>query len=181
MRRFIIGVIGIGLLSVIFIVVTKAVNTSELVQEKITVVESNSNRIPLFEFSTLDSLTYSKYDLNDNKSLILVYFDPDCGLCEKSGQVFNTFKKVHEASQVVFVSHNTKGKIIGYQERFNLDTVTNIQFLQCNADDFYTLFKETNTPTYFIYNTKQELVKIINDDVPVETILRYIKAAQIES
>ncbi|MGZ0016472.1 TlpA family protein disulfide reductase [Yeosuana sp. AK3] len=180
MRKVIIGIIVIGLSTILFIVINKAVNTLGVVKEKKTITKSTSDKIPLFEFLTLDAVAYSKYDLKKNQSVIIVYFDPDCGLCQKSGEFFSTFKKFHEASQILFVSHNMIEKISDYQKHFKLYDVPNIKFLQCNEDNFYSLFKESSTPTYFIYNTKHELIKVINDDVPVKTILRYIKAAQID-
>lgn len=180
MRRAVKIVIAFMLLYMLFVVISKASQITDKVMENNTSVKINSKKLPLFEFYTLDSIPYTKYDLEKDKNLVLVYFDPDCSLCEKSGEVFYSFKKIHESSQVIFVSHNSNDKITKYQEKFKLDTVSNITFLRCNEDDFFTLFKESNTPSYFIYNKKQELVKLINDDVPVKTILRYIKAGQVD-
>ena len=106
MRKIIISIIVIGLLTIVFIVVNKALDIGKAVKEKTPITKSNSNELPLFELLTLDNVPYSKYNLKKNQSLIIVYFDPDCDLCEKSGQVFNTFKKAHESSQVLFVSHS---------------------------------------------------------------------------
>ncbi|WP_166386925.1 peroxiredoxin [Polaribacter sp. NJDZ03] len=180
MRKIIISIIVLGLSAIIFVVAHKALSIKEIEKEKTTFTKSNSTKLPLFEFFTLDSIPYSRYSLKKDKSLVLVYFDPDCGLCNKSGKVFGSFKKFHEKSQVLFVSYSSKDKIEAYKKRHNLNLVPNIKFLQCSSEDFYALFKESITPTYFIYNTKQELIKKINDDVPVKTILRYIKAAQVD-
>ena len=163
-----------------FIVISKANHISDSVINNNALIKSDSKKLPLFEFHTLDSIPYSKYDLEKDKSLILVYFDPDCSLCEKSGEVFRSFREIHESSQVIFVSHNSVEKITEYQEKFKLNTVENITFLRCNEDNFFTLFNESSTPSYFIYDKKQELIKVINDDVPVKTILRYIKAGQLD-
>lgn len=168
------------LLSIILIVVSKANQTSDEEIKKSLPIKFDGKKLPLFEFYTLDSIPYSKYDLEKDKNLVLVYFDPDCSLCEKSGEVFHSFKKFHESSQVVFVSNSSTAKINAYRKKFKLDIVSNITFLRCNEDDFFTLFKELRTPTYFIYNKQQELIKVINDDVPVKTILRYIKAGQVD-
>lgn len=181
MRKLIISIIVIGISTVVFSVINKALRTDILVKEKSTIAKTKNDKLPLFEFFTLDSIPYSKYDLKKNVSTIIIYYDPDCSLCEKSGELFSTFKKIHESSQVLFVSHNTKEKIRDYQNRYKFKGTLNIKFLQCKEDDFYNLFKASVTPSYFIYNTKQELIKVINDDVPVKTILRYIKAAQIDS
>jgi len=180
MKKIIILIIVSSLITILFFVFKNATNTTSLLQKKTTISKIKTDKIPLFEFTSLNSTPFSKYNLTKNKATIIVYFDPDCSLCEKSGKIFSMFKKIHTNSNVLFVSPNTKEKIQTYQERFNLKSISNIQFLQCNEDDFYNLFKESNTPTYLIYNTQQELIKVINDDVPVETILRYIKAAQIE-
>jgi peroxiredoxin len=180
MRKIIISSIVIGLVAIVFIVINKAVTIEEATKDKTETTKLNSDKLPLFEFFTLDAIPYSKYNLEKNQSLIIVYYDPDCSLCAKSGEVFSTFKKLHASSQVLFVSHNTKEKIEAYRAQFNLEEIPNIKFLQSNADEFYKLFNESSTPTYLIYNTKQELIKIINDDIPVKSILRYIRAAQID-
>jgi len=180
MRSAVKIIIALSLLCILSIVLNKANQTSEKVNKNKVSVKVDTKNPPLFEFYTLDSIPYSKYDLEKDKSLVLVYFDPDCYLCEKSGEFFYSFKKFHELSQVIFVSHNSVDKITEYQEKFKLNNIPNITFLRCNEDEFFTLFKESSTPTYFIYNKKQELIKIINDDVPVKTILRYIKAVQID-
>lgn len=180
MRRIINAFIIVGLSAIVFVVINKAVSTEQVAKEKTTIADTNSDNLPLFEFFTLDDIPFSKYDLDDKKSLIIVYYDSDCGLCAKSGEVFSSFKKLHANSQVLFVSHNTKEKIKSYRERHFLEDVSNVKFLQCSAENFYKLFNESSTPTYLIYNTKQELIKAINDDIPVKTILRYIKASQID-
>jgi len=139
-----------------------------------------TKRMPLFEFKMLDGTVFSKYDLPKDKATVIVYFDPDCRLCEKSGILFSTFKTMYEKSTVLFVSVNTTERIKVYRKKYGLENKSNILFLQSSEDDFYNLFKESNIPTYLIYNRSQYLVKIINDDVPVKIILRYIKAAQLE-
>lgn len=181
MRTAVKTIIALSLLSIIVVVFKKVNQTSDKVIKNERFEKVSTKRLPLFEFYTLDSVPYSKYTLEKDKNLVLVYFDPDCSLCEKSGEVFQSFKKIHQSSQVIFVSHNSSvEKIIQYQEKFKLNTISNITFLRCNEDNFFSLFKESSTPTYFIYNKKQELIKVINDDVPVKTILRYIKAGQID-
>lgn len=179
-RTLIKGVIAIALIAIIALVINKVTFTTAKTNSNKSNITSTSKILPLFEFYTLDDVPFSKYNVEKNTSLIIVYFDPDCSLCEKSGEVFGKFNKLHKSSQVIFVSHNTNQKIRAYQKRFNLDTLANVKFLKCKKDDFYTLFKTYSTPSYFIYNTKQQLVKIIDDDVPVKTILRYIKAAQVD-
>ncbi len=180
MRNVVKIIIILSLLSIVVVVFKKVNQLSDKVNNDKRFEKVNTKKLPLFEFYTLDSVPYSKYTLKKDKNLVLVYFDPDCSLCEKPGEVFQSFKRIHQSSQVIFVSHNSVEKIIEYQERFKLNTIPNITFLRCNEDDFFTFFKESSTPTYFIYNKKQELIKVINDDVPVKTILRYIKAGQID-
>lgn len=178
MRKLVVSLIVLCLLGLITLVILKAKETSKLV-DNIEVV-SNIKKLPLFEFNTLDSISFTKFNLIKGKSLVIVYFDPDCDLCEKSGKFFYAFQEFHKDSDVLFISSNTPKKILNFQKRHNLESIPNITFLRSNQDDFFKLFNTITTPTYFIYNTKQILVKEINDNVPVETILRYIKASQIE-
>lgn len=145
--------------------------------ENATVKNSKSN-IPLFEFITLKGAIFSKYDLDKNRSTIIIYFDPDCGLCEKSAKVFYKFQKIHKDSQVLFVSSSDTIQIKKYIKKFQLNKILNVNFYTIGFDTFYKLFNEANTLTYIIYNTKGELIKTINEEVPVKILFRYIKAAQ---
>tara|TARA_R110001583_G_C5666833_1_gene410283 strand:- start:4672 stop:5220 length:549 start_codon:yes stop_codon:yes gene_type:complete len=182
MRNTIIFTIIFGLLIVLFFVFKKGLDVKTEHSEKTEYLkEDTSKNMPLFEFTTLEGAIFSKYNLTENKATIIVYFDPDCSLCQKSGTVFSKFKTLHKNSNVLFVSPSSIKRIKKYQEQFNLETISNITFLQCKEDAFYNTFKELSTPTYLIYNKNQKIIKIINDDVPVKIILRYIKAAQIEA
>jgi peroxiredoxin len=182
MKKTIIIAIILGLLTVLFFVIKKGLDIKTEHKDKIEDLKKNTSKnIPLFEFTTLEGGIFSKYNLIKNKATIIVYFDPECNLCEKSGEMFSKFQAIHKNANVLFVSPSSIEKIKKYQEQFNLKNITNITFLQCKKDDFYTVFKESGTPTYLIYSKNQKLIKIINDDVPVKIILRYIKAAQIEA
>jgi peroxiredoxin len=182
MRKTTIIAIILTLITVLFFVIKKGVDIKTAHLDKTEhLKEETSKNIPLFEFTTLEGGIFSKYNLIKNKATIIVYFDPDCSLCEKSGTLFSKFESLHKNANVLFVSPSSIEKIKNYQEQFNLKNITNITFLQCKEDDFYTVFKESGTPTYLIYSKNQKLVKIINDDVPVKIILRYMKAAQIEA
>ncbi|MCV6628673.1 MAG: hypothetical protein OIF50_02315 [Flavobacteriaceae bacterium] len=180
MKKTIKLIITLLLTSIVYIVVQKAKATSQYLYEKKLKSITTHQSIPPFEFSTIDNTSFSKDDLVKDKNLVIIYFDPDCSLCEKSGKIFQSFKGIHKPSQVIFVSHSSIEKILDFQIKFQLDKISNILFLKCNQGDFQTLFNQSNTPTYLIYNKKQELVKAIIDDVSVKTILRYIKAGQID-
>ena len=141
---------------------------------------ANNNNLPLFEFLQKDGNVFSKYDLDPERGTIIVFFDPDCGLCAKSGSFFKTFAGIHEQSQVLFTSAASWDKMDKYSREHKLQEVKNVTFLQSDLNQFISLFKEVGTPTYFIYDTHQKLVKIINDDIPTTTLLRYIKASQLQ-
>ena len=179
MRKTIIVAIILGLITVLFFVIKKGIdiNTKNLYKSE-HLKEDTSKNMPLFEFTTLVGANFSKYNLIKNKATIIIYFAPDCSLCKKSRTIFSKFKALHKDSNVLFVSPSSSEKINEYQKQFNLE---NIMFLQCKANDFYNFFKESSTPTYLIYNKSQKIIKVINDDVPVKTILRYTKASQIEA
>jgi peroxiredoxin len=182
MKKTIIIIIILGLTTVLFLVFKKGFDVKTVLSNKKEYLKKDiSKKMPLFEFTTLKGDLFSKYNLIKNKATIIVYFDPDCSLCEKSGTLFSKFESLHKDSNVLFVSPSTTERIKEYQKQFNLENILNISFLQCNDNDFYNTFKESSTPTYLIYNKNQKLLKIINEDVPVKIILRYIKAAQIES
>jgi len=171
-------IIIISIISLVSVVIYQF-NNLKLDNNKDTVVKNSKSSIPLFEFTTLQGDIFSKYDLDKNRSTIIIYFDPDCGLCQETAKIFYKFQKIHKDSQVLFVSSGDNLDIENYIKKFKLNEVSNINFYTIEFDDFYKLFNETNTPTYIIYNTKGKLIKTINEQVPVKILFRYIKAAQV--
>lgn len=170
-------IIIISIISLVSIVLYQF-NDLKLDSNKNAIVKTSKSNIPLFEFTTLQGDIFSKYDLDKNRSTIIIYFDPDCGLCEKSAKIFYKFQKIHKDSQVLFVSSNNVQQIEKFIKKFKLNEVSNINFYTIEFDAFYKLFNEVGTPTYFIYNANQKHVKTINDEVPVKILFRYVKAAQ---
>lgn len=177
MKKFAIIIIVLSLLTLIIAVFYK-LNSLELKTKLKPAINSTKTHLPLFEFTTLENTTFSKYDLDKNKATIIVYFDPDCGKCKKAADFFYTFKKAYKAAQVLFVNSNTIKKTKEYAQNYKLNEVENVNFYLADFDYFYNTFKETNTPTYFVYNTKGNHIVTINDEVPAKTLLRFIKAAQ---
>ncbi len=183
MKKIIIITIIVSLFLTLFFVFQKGLETKVKYSTKTEKKNGGniSKKMPLFEFTTLKGKVFSKYNLAENKATIIVYFDPECNLCKKSGIVFSKFEKIHKNSNVLFVTSSSINKIKKYREDYNLKNVKNISFLQCKEEVFYDTFKELKTPTYLIYNIDKKLIKIINDDVPIKIILRYIKAAQVNA
>lgn len=180
MRRIAFLFVITVLIGTIGIIVNKA---NELIRKESLETgwkHTNEKTIPAFGFTALDRSVFSNEDLDSEKGTIIIRFDPDCELCEKTGKVFSKFKKVHEKSNILFVSSNTLEKIGEYSKRFNLDSIENITFLRAEDEVFLKQFGELGTPTYFIYSPKGELIKIIDDDIPVKILLRYVKASQID-
>jgi len=127
-RKIAISIISVLMISILYTVFQKSRVAIEKVKPQKKIVEIESNKIPLFEFKNWDGSTFSKNNLSKEKSIIIVYFDPQCGLCEKSGQLFNRFYKIHNDSEVLFVTSNTHEITLNYVERFGLDTIANIRF-----------------------------------------------------
>jgi len=177
MKKGALLIIIIGITLLVSIVLYQFTN---LKLNKTTVVASNTAKlnIPLFEFTALNGSTFSKYNLDKNKATIIIYFDPECGLCERPAKICYKFQKIYKDTQVLFVSSNTVKKIQGYIKKFHLENIPNINFYTVDFNTFYKLFNGVDTPTYFIYNTKGKHIKTINDEVPLETLFRYTIAAQ---
>ena len=71
-------------------------------------------------------------------------------------------------------------KIRAFGKDYKLDKISNIKLLQCDVNEFYSLFNELSTPAYFIYNKSGKKIKLINEQVPGKILIRYIKASQLD-
>jgi len=177
MKKGALLIIIVSIISLVGVILYQF-NSLKLDDKTVETVKTAKLTMPLFEFTTLNGTKFSKYDLDKNKAAIIIYFDPECELCERPAKILYKFQKIYKASQVLFVSSSTAEKTRDYIKKFKLNRVSNIKFYLTDFDMFYKLFNETKTPTYFIYNNKGKHIKTINDKIPVKTLFRYIEAAQ---
>jgi len=177
MKKSALFIIVISIVTLISLVLYKF-GSLKVGNKTIDTSKTSRSQMPLFEFETLDGAIFSKYNLDKKRSTIIIYFDPECGLCERPAKICYKFQKIFKDSQVLFVSSSTVKKMQIYIKKFNLNKISNVNFYIVDFDTFYKLFNESRTPTYFIYNAKQKHIKTINDEIPVKILARYIKAAQ---
>ena len=177
MKKVALLIIVVSIIALVGVILYQF-NSLKLDDKTVEIVKTAKLAMPLFEFITINGTKFSKYNLDKNKATIIIYFDPECGLCERPAKILYKFQKIYKASQVLFVSSSTVEKTKDYIKKFKLDKISNINFYLTDFDMFYKLFNETKTPTYFIYNSKGKHIKTISDKVPVKILFRYIEAAQ---
>ena len=137
------------------------------------IAENTSNRIPKnlkFYNTSHESFTY---DSLDNKSnYLIIFFNTECDLCQNEikdiVKNYNSFSNM----QILCISIEEPEKIREFENIYNPGRLKSIRFL-CDYDrSFFTLFGTYITPSTFIYNSSQTLVKKYSGEVSYEILIK---------
>lgn len=119
---------------------------------------------------TLDSTSFS---FPIAKPVVLVLFNSSCEHCQyELGQIKESIANFNEVD-LVFLSSESIATIKQVAEAF--DSVSNVNFVKINPEDFYKNFGTVRFPTILIYNTAGKLLKEFKGETKIEAILQYVR------
>lgn len=162
------------LLLLLSITIKKAIDVEKNVPKKELV---NLVQMPDFEFKTLNNESLGNLDLETGISTIVIHFSPTCDYCDDEAKIIKNYYSEFEKSQVLFVSNHSKKSMKQFQEKHELDAFPNIYFLQYQKNQFEELFGTRKLPSIFIFDTKFDLLKKIEEAISVKTLVKYTRAA----
>jgi thiol-disulfide isomerase/thioredoxin len=126
----------------------------------------------------LDNTYTTPADLQKNKPVMLIYFAPDCGHCQKlisdMKPVMNKFKDI----QVVMITFTDIKMVKTFYNDYGLSAYPNFTL----GTEGYTYrvqkyYKLTTTPYIAIYNHKGQLVKAYEKPPKIEDLVAAVKKA----
>lgn len=133
-------------------------------------IPMKNDKLPAFTYFTLDGKKFTEKNLNANSSLMIVYFNPMCEVCqEETEEIINNieyFKNI----QIVMISPNTREEIAEFEKDFKLDNFSQITMLHDPEDLFYKQFNATGYPALYLYDQSKKRIANFNTRTDIEEI-----------
>jgi cytochrome oxidase Cu insertion factor (SCO1/SenC/PrrC family) len=131
-------------------------------------------KIPEFEFLTLEQQPFTKANLQSKLSTIFIYFNTTCDFCQHEAQSIRANLDSFKNVQFVFVSNEPIENIKQFSEQYQLYNQQNITFLYDNLDIFFSQFDANSIPYLLIYDNNQNLIKSHKGQLNAKGILKFL-------
>jgi cytochrome oxidase Cu insertion factor (SCO1/SenC/PrrC family) len=131
--------------------------------------------IPSFSILTTDSATFTKNDLPKNKTVVLIYFSPDCSHCQYEAKQIVQYMDSLRDVMFVWVSYHPLNEIKDFFTKYGLDKFKNVKIGRDTKYFIPTYYKVENTPFIAIYNRQGVFSKEFREGAKAEELIRAIR------
>lgn len=129
-------------------------------------------QMPAFIFYRMDGSSFSKDNLIKDKNVLFVFFNPDCEYCQMEARDFFNHREQFSRLQILFISSAEITAIREFSEKYGLNQLPNVAFLQDREETFYDLFKVKGIPYMVMYQASGEKINTYKGVVSIEKILK---------
>ena len=131
--------------------------------------------IPPFQLLKADSGWITKENLKKNRSVIIMYFSPDCHHCQH--QVEEMLKRMDDLDQVqiVLATYRPMEEMIAFYEKYHLKEYSNILMGRDTKYFIQPFYRIRNLPYLALYDKKGNLITTYEGNVAVDRILESIR------
>lgn len=169
MRRIIvISVVTIFLLVISYFVFGIVKKTRER-----SIIEEQISKLPSFSFTTLQDTLFNSLIIKEGPVLI-VRFHPECEHCQYEISELFRSKITESGVKVLLITGADKDMVISFLDQFSISQRESVITLLDTAFIFNEIFGADIVPSNYIYNKDLELVKVLNGEYKIETILKYL-------
>jgi peroxiredoxin len=127
-------------------------------------------KMPNFTFEIAEGKPFAKANLKKEKNSIFIFFHPTCEHCENEATALAKAAKKFKNTDIYWISKAEWSAIQHFDSTYLL-TQNGMQVLRDANGDGKTLFKVSDIPNTFVYDTYQELVVEYMAEVPVKNLL----------
>jgi peroxiredoxin len=131
--------------------------------------------IPSFSILKTDSTSFTKSDLPKNKSVILIYFSPDCSHCQYEAKQIVQYMDSLRNAFFVWVSYHPMNEIKEFNIKYGLDKFKNILVGRDTKYFIPAYYKVENTPFIAVYNRQGIFTKEFREGAKAEELIRAIR------
>jgi thiol-disulfide isomerase/thioredoxin len=136
----------------------------------------NIQALPAFKIMAApDSTAYSSEQLQKNKPVIIIFFNPDCEHCQRETKELLAYKQELKDIQIVMITSLSFTLIKDFYKEYGIASMPNIVMGQ---DINYALrlkYRPTNFPGMYLYDANHKLAKVFAGNVGVPTMLDALK------
>lgn len=133
--------------------------------------------LPDFSFSDLEGNTFRASDLDQNESVLIMYFDPWCEHCNQQAEWIAERADAFRDIQVVFVSFEPELQTLkDFRSRhFSQGNWPNLYFLQDKDFQFENWFGYTDDPLYiYCFKPNGRPGKYFGEEQRPEVLLNFL-------
>lgn len=144
---------------------------------KSTIKRGELSKLPEFEFENTKGGNFSYWDIETDKSVLIIHFNPDCDFCDMEAKIILNYYEEFRNSEILMISKSSISSINEFAKKHELESFPNIQFLKYQEDQFDKIFGTHSVPAILIFDTHFKLLKKIEEGVTVKTLVKYTRAA----
>ncbi len=138
-----------------------------------------AQHLPPYRIVNVDSVLITPARLKKNKPVMLIYFSPDCGHCQRLMYEMKPKMKEFGDAQIVMITFTQYRAIKNFYHDFGLAAYPNITV----GTEGYTYFVQRyyevkTTPFVAVYDRKGKLVKVFDKQPEVKDLIEAAKKAQ---
>lgn len=172
-----LALIGIAsiICSMVILTTYKAIQVKATV--KATMKKVELSKLPEFEFENSKGGNFSYWDIETDKSVLIIHFSPECDFCDMEAKIISNYYEEFRNSEILMVSKSKVSDIKKFAKKHQLESFPNIKFLKYKEDQFYKIFGTHKLPAILIFDTQLKLLKKIEEGVTVKTLVKYTRAA----
>lgn len=131
--------------------------------------------IPAFTIVTTDSTTFTKSDLPKNKTVIVIYFSPDCSHCQYEAKQIVQYMDSLKDVYFVWTSYHPMAEIKDFFVKYGLDKFKNIIVGRDTKYFIPAYYKVESTPFIAVYNRKGIFTKEFREGAKAEELIQAVK------
>jgi len=140
-------------------------------------IEIDNSEMPFFELETTNGLIFTKYDFPSNKPVVFMYMDPSCKDCETFINKIKKYYTEFENVQLYMITEADVTQMATFWESNNLAMYSNIQALLDKNEIMFRKFQLFSTPSFVIYNSELERVKVLDENFNFSILIKYVREA----
>jgi len=165
-------IILLVIVCVFFISVAFLYKTVQVAKQR----EIMQQSFPVFSLSDLHGGIFTQDSLKRNRSVLFLFFDPDCETCHSEFKQIklNQNAFANSNSQIIFFSTQPADTIIHFLNRIAFEPSSNMIFLADDKAELLKIMEIKGPPTSLIYNKTGTLIKRFDGPVKVEPLIKYL-------
>jgi thiol-disulfide isomerase/thioredoxin len=132
--------------------------------------------IPEFTIQLTNGKLFSTKNLSPGKPVIIIYFAPDCGHCQKL--MNDLFKKIRDfkKAQIIMATFKPVNEVIEFEKSYQTIKYPNIRVgIEMPVFFFRFYYGVENTPFTALYDKKRKLIISYKKETPVNDLIKHLK------
>lgn len=131
--------------------------------------------LPVFSLLKTDSTIFTNQNIDKNKKVLIMLFNPDCGYCKiQTDSIIAGIDKLKDF-EIIMATFEPMPAIQSFYAQHQLQQYSNIKVGRDTRYFFIPFYESTGVPFLALYNEKHKLVTTFNTSVPLQKILEAYK------